>query len=105
MSRQMAETSPQIFTRCLPQLAIAGRPNVGKSAMFNRICGKKMAIVYDQPGITRDRMYTRAYWGSTEFVVVDTGGLLSAAKDLPQQAQKTQPDLITEKDLPSSIEW
>ena len=67
------------------QVAIVGRPNVGKSALFNRITGSNMAIVYDYPGVTRDRMYTRAVWGDKEFVVVDTGGLMSDATKLPSE--------------------
>ncbi len=50
-----------------------GRPNVGKSALFNRLAGRNLAVVYDQPGVTRDRLYTRAFWGDKEFVLIDTG--------------------------------
>jgi ribosome biogenesis GTPase A len=57
----------------LPKVAIIGRPNVGKSAMFNRIAGSSIAVVYDEPGVTRDRLYTRAFWGDKEFVMIDTG--------------------------------
>lgn len=62
-----------------------GRPNVGKSALFNRLTGANTAIVYDYPGVTRDRLYTRAAWATSEFVVVDTGGLVSDANELPDQ--------------------
>ncbi|MGP1382779.1 MAG: ribosome biogenesis GTPase Der [Thainema sp.] len=60
----------------LPVVAIIGRPNVGKSTLVNRFAEVQDAIVFDEPGITRDRMYRPAYWQDREFMVVDTGGLV-----------------------------
>lgn len=60
----------------LPVVAIIGRPNVGKSTIVNRLAGVQDAIVFDEPGVTRDRTYKRAFWGDREFQVVDTGGLV-----------------------------
>ena len=60
----------------LPSIAIIGRPNVGKSTLVNRLCQSNMAIVYDTPGVTRDRSYQIAEWGGREFQVIDTGGLV-----------------------------
>ncbi|MBW4509753.1 MAG: ribosome biogenesis GTPase Der [Scytonematopsis contorta HA4267-MV1] len=60
----------------LPIVAIIGRPNVGKSTLVNRLAGEQSAIVFDQPGITRDRTYLPAFWRDREFLVVDTGGLV-----------------------------
>lgn len=57
-----------------PIVAIIGRPNVGKSTLFNRILGRRMANVYDKPGLTRDRNYCLTEWSSREFLMVDTGG-------------------------------
>lgn len=60
----------------LPVVAVIGRPNVGKSTVVNRLAGVQDAIVYDEPGVTRDRTYKRAFWQDREFLVVDTGGLV-----------------------------
>jgi GTPase len=65
----------------LPLLAIVGRPNVGKSTLFNRMVGSRRAIVGDEPGITRDRLYGEAEWRGRQFRVVDTGGIIPEDKD------------------------
>jgi GTP-binding protein len=66
----------------LSVIAIAGRPNVGKSTLFNRLVGARRAIVGDQPGITRDRLYGEAHWRGQGFRVVDTGGIIPEEKEL-----------------------
>jgi len=68
-------------TASTPIIAIVGRPNVGKSTLFNRIVGSRRAIVGDEPGITRDRLYGDAHWGGHRMQIVDTGGILPDEKD------------------------
>lgn len=65
----------------LPTLVIVGRPNVGKSTMFNRLIGQKMAVVEDTPGVTRDRLYAEARWKEWHYRAVDTGGILFGDED------------------------
>src|SRR5437899_7107561 len=84
----------------LPSVAIIGRPNVGKSALFNRLVGRKIAIVHDQPGITRDRFPAICSRGEQPFTLWDTGGIFGAGeKDLSAQVRQTAEDAMRQSDL------
>ncbi|CAN6337805.1 unnamed protein product [Urochloa humidicola] len=78
--RDKTSVSKHIPDSLLPKVAIIGRPNVGKSALFNHLVGGNRAIVVDEPGVTRDRLYGRSYWGDQEFMVIDTGGVITLSK-------------------------
>src|SRR6476661_10413015 len=84
----------------LPNVAIVGRPNVGKSALFNRLLRRKIAIVHDQPGITRDRISAICDRGSRPFTVWDTGGIFGAGEaELTGQVRGAVEQALTESDL------
>lgn len=76
-----------------PVVAIVGRPNVGKSTLFNRIAGKRISIVEDIPGVTRDRIYAEAEWLGRPFIIIDTGGLEPYAEDIIMQQMRRQAEI------------
>ncbi len=76
-----------------PMVAIVGRPNVGKSTLFNKIAGKRISIVEDTPGITRDRIYADAEWSGREFTLIDTGGIEPKATDVILSQMRNQANL------------
>lgn len=83
-----------------PVVAVVGRPNVGKSTLFNRLIGKRVAIVQDTPGITRDRLYHDVEWNGVPFTVIDTGGILLNDTDpLTLQVKQQAEIAMTEADV------
>ena len=76
-----------------PVVAIVGRPNVGKSTFFNYIVGKRISIVEDTPGVTRDRIYAEANWRGVNFTVIDTGGIEPESEDLIVTQMRNQADI------------
>lgn len=74
----------------IPVLAIAGRPNVGKSTLFNKLVGKRISIVEDTPGVTRDRIYSKCEWQGKEFMIVDTGGIEPNSDDIILSQMRNQ---------------
>ena len=84
----------------LPNVAIVGRPNVGKSALFNRLVGRKIAIVHDQPGITRDRISAICTGGARSFTLWDTGGIFGVGeRELSAQVRRAAEEALHDSDL------
>ena len=79
-----------------PIVAIVGRPNVGKSTLFNQIGKKRVSIVEDIPGVTRDRVYAQAEWLSHEFTIIDTGGIEPESQDIIVAQMRRQAQIAIE---------
>lgn len=79
-----------------PVVAIVGRPNVGKSTLFNKLSGKRISIVEDKPGVTRDRIYAEAEWLDKYFTLIDTGGIEPESKDIIFSQMRRQADIAVE---------
>ncbi|HLG50039.1 MAG TPA: GTPase, partial [Chloroflexota bacterium] len=83
-----------------PLVALVGRPNVGKSTLFNRIVGERVAIIEDIAGTTRDRLYYDTEWAGREFTVIDTGGLeIEPGSDIARRVQQQAEEAIREADV------
>ncbi|WP_338957597.1 MULTISPECIES: ribosome biogenesis GTPase Der [unclassified Spiroplasma] len=83
----------------LPKVVIVGRPNVGKSSIFNRILQKKVAIIEDMPGATRDRIYGIGEWLTQNFVIIDTGGITKTITNFTQQINQQVNIALAEADI------
>lgn len=84
----------------LPVVAVVGRPNVGKSTLFNKLIGQRLSIVEDTPGVTRDRIYGKCEWLNREFMLVDTGGIEPDSSDIILSQMRRQSELaITSADV------
>lgn len=79
-----------------PVVAVVGRPNVGKSTFFNRIVGKRVAIVEDTPGVTRDRIYAECEWNGAPFILIDTGGIEPESEDVILSQMRDQAEIAME---------
>src|SRR5207237_8430856 len=100
MTQPITDTSVVPTPGRLPVVAIVGRPNAGKSTLFNRLIRQRKAVVNNTPGVTRDRNFAQAKWRDTPFVLVDTGGIeLGEAEGVVGQGQEQTRLAIDEADL------
>ena len=76
-----------------PVVAVVGRPNVGKSTFFNKVIGRRIAIVEDTPGVTRDRIYAETEWNGIEFAIIDTGGIEPDSEDIILSQMRQQAEI------------
>ena len=83
----------------LPMVCIVGRPNVGKSTLVNRIVGKRVAIVEEKPGVTRDRKEVEAEWQGVPFLLVDTGGWIANGSSLDEKVSQQSEQAIQDADV------
>ena len=83
----------------LGTVAIVGTPNVGKSTIFNRITGERKSIIDDQPGVTRDRIYSKATWLTKEFRLIDTGGVEIENRPFQEQIRAQVEIALEEADV------
>ena len=79
-----------------PIVAVVGRPNVGKSTLFNALAGENISIVKDTPGITRDRIYADIHWLDMTFTLIDTGGIEPDSKDVILSQMREQAEIAME---------
>ena len=78
-----------------PIVAVVGRPNVGKSTLFNSLCGQQISIVKDTPGVTRDRIYAEVSWLNHNFTLIDTGGIEPDTGDIILSQMREQAEIAT----------
>lgn len=95
----MLDRMERMMFMAKPQVAIVGRPNVGKSTIFNRIAGERISIVDDRPGVTRDRIYSSAEWLHHEFNIIDTGGIDIGDEPFMEQIRQQAEIAIQEADV------
>lgn len=76
-----------------PLVAVVGRPNVGKSTFFNKVVGRRVSIVEDTPGVTRDRIYAEAEWRGIHFALIDTGGIEPDSEDIILSQMREQAEI------------